>query len=87
MVQAFFRLFNLPSGISMQEINVKELRLRLGLTQERLAQKLGVSLISVHNWERGTRRPSPLAQEALLRWAKQAERERRKASEIDLEIE
>jgi len=39
---------------------VKDLRLRLGLSQERFAQRLGVSVQSVRRWEAGLTRPQPL---------------------------
>ena len=48
-------------------MNIKELRLKLGLSQERFAQKLGVSLSSVTRWERGISKPSQLAQRRLDR--------------------
>lgn len=40
---------------------IKELRLKLGLSQEGLARKLGVSVLTVRRWERGSSKPSPLA--------------------------
>jgi len=40
---------------------VRELRTRLGLTQEKFAAKLGVTSPSVNRWENGRARPSPLA--------------------------
>lgn len=40
---------------------VCELRQRLGLTQEKLAAKLGVTSPSVNRWENGRAKPSPLA--------------------------
>ena len=36
---------------------IKDLRLRKRLTQERFAKLIGVSLSSVHNWERGLKHP------------------------------
>ena len=38
---------------------VKELRERLGLTQEQFAQKVGVTFGSVNHWENGKRTPQP----------------------------
>ena len=35
-------------------------RARLGLTQSRLAEVLGVSVISVNRWENGQAKPGPL---------------------------
>jgi len=40
---------------------VKELRYRLGMTQEQFAAELGVTAASVHRWESGRATPSPLA--------------------------
>jgi transcriptional regulator with XRE-family HTH domain len=40
---------------------IKSLRLKLNLTQEQFAQKVGVSFSTVNEWERGKRTPSPLA--------------------------
>jgi DNA-binding transcriptional regulator YiaG len=45
----------------MNKESIKELRRKLGLSQEGLARKLGVSVITVRRWEKGTFKPSPLA--------------------------
>lgn len=45
----------------MDKEAIRELRLKLGLSQEGLARKLGVSVLTVRRWERGTYKPSPLA--------------------------
>jgi transcriptional regulator with XRE-family HTH domain len=45
---------------------VKELRERLGLTQEQFAQKVGVTYGSVNHWENGKRRPQPFLVRRLL---------------------
>jgi transcriptional regulator with XRE-family HTH domain len=45
---------------------VKELRRRLGLTQEQFAQKVGVTYGSVNHWENGKRRPQPFLIRRLL---------------------
>jgi transcriptional regulator with XRE-family HTH domain len=48
---------------------VLRLRQRLGLTQEKLAARLGVTFPTINRWENGHVRPSPLALkqiEALL---------------------
>ena len=58
------------------EINVRQLRASLGLSQEGLARKLGCSWISVYNWEAGLHRPSGLARDQLERLARQVKRER-----------
>jgi len=50
---------------------VKELRRRLGLTQEQFAQKIGVTYSTVNNWENGKRTPQPF----LLRRLKEMKEE------------
>lgn len=40
---------------------LKKIRKDLNLTQEKLAQRLGVSYVSVNEWENAKRKPSPLA--------------------------
>ena len=46
-------------------LDIKSLRKSLGLTQEQLANALGVSWITVNRWERNKSRPSPLALEKI----------------------
>ena len=49
---------------------VRELRERIGLTQEKFAAKLGVTFPTINRWENGRAKPSPLAMkqiEGLLR--------------------
>ncbi len=48
---------------------IKNLRSKLGLTQEQFAQKVGVTFPSVNNWERGTRKPHPFLLKRLLEMA------------------
>jgi superfamily II DNA/RNA helicase/transcriptional regulator with XRE-family HTH domain len=45
---------------------IKELRGRLGLTQVRLSERLGVSFATVNRWENAQSRPSPLAWQQIL---------------------
>ena len=45
----------------MDKEAIRELRLKLRLSQEGLARKLGVSVLTVRRWEKGTCKPSPLA--------------------------
>jgi transcriptional regulator with XRE-family HTH domain len=40
---------------------VRQLRTRLGLTQEKLAARLGVTFPTINRWENGRANPSPLA--------------------------
>ena len=49
----------------MKQANVKELRRRLGITQKRFAEELGVTLATVGRWECGLREPSSLAVRAV----------------------
>lgn len=42
----------------MSELNIRELRQRLGVTQKKLAQMVGVSENTVQNWEYGRRIPA-----------------------------
>ena len=44
---------------------VKELRTRLGLSQEKLAARLGVSLPTINRWEKGKAKPDILALRAV----------------------
>ena len=40
---------------------IRELRSRLGLTQEKLAARLGVTFPTINRWENDRATPSPLA--------------------------
>ena len=42
-------------------LNIHAIRKQLGLTQQRLAHTLGVSMSTVANWEAGRSQPSSLA--------------------------
>ena len=44
---------------------IRELRKRLGLTQERFAARLGVAFPTINRWENGHSKPSPLALKQL----------------------
>src|SRR3989304_2641512 len=44
----------------MEEGRIKEIRMRLGISQERFAQLLSVSLQTVRRWESGLTRPLPI---------------------------
>ena len=50
--------------------DVVRLRTRLGLTQEKFAKKLGVSVYAVGKWETGLHQPRGLSLRALERLAK-----------------
>jgi len=51
----------------MTASEIKELRERLGISQEALARLIGCSHASVYNWERGTYKPTQMAEAALER--------------------
>lgn len=44
---------------------IRELRLRIALTQEQFAAHLGVTYSSMNRWENGRSRPSPLAMQKI----------------------
>ena len=50
---------------------VRELRQRLGLTQEQFASQLGVTFPTVNRWEKGRSKPSPMAQKLLIKVVEQ----------------
>ena len=50
----------------MSPDEIKKIRLKLDLSQEKFAQLLNVSYQTVNRWESGSSRPSPLATEKLL---------------------
>ena len=49
----------------MSPKKLRKLRERVGLSQEELARRLGVTRVTVTRWENGTRRPSKIAELAL----------------------
>lgn len=49
---------------------VREIRARLGLSQEKLAAKLGVSFATVNRWENGRTKPSPMGKVLIERQLK-----------------
>ena len=49
---------------------IQELRKDAGLTQEQLAQRIGVSMAAVRNYENGLREPNSKAMAALERFFK-----------------
>lgn len=46
---------------------IKDIRKRLGLSQNGFANRLGVTWITVNRWENGVQKPSPLAIEKLIK--------------------
>lgn len=59
----------------MKNINIskllKSLRSKMELTQEKFAQKVGVTYPTVNSWERGVRKPHPFLLQRLLEIAKE----------------
>lgn len=55
-----------------QEIDIKEIRARLGLTQTALAEALGVDQGTVSNWERAANVPRGPARKLLERLLSEA---------------
>lgn len=53
---------------------IKSIRQQLGLSQEELAQKLGVSFTSVNRWENGQTKPSKLAKKQIDLLCKKTEK-------------
>lgn len=49
----------------MNAIDIKNLRQKLGITQESLANKIGVTHQTINRWERGAFKPSRLALEKI----------------------
>lgn len=47
------------------ELLVREMRKRLGLTQEEFAARLGVTFISINRWENAKTHPSKMAMKLL----------------------
>lgn len=56
---------------------VRDLRQQMGLTQEKLAARLGVSFSTLNRWENEHSQPSPLAREKLEQLKQQLELESR----------
>ena len=50
---------------------VKSVRSQLGLTQQELADKLGVSFATVNRWENGKARPNIKAMKALKQYCEE----------------
>lgn len=53
---------------------IKSIRQHLGLSQEELAHKLGVSFTSVNRWENGQTKPSKLAKKQIDLLSKKTEK-------------
>jgi len=62
----------------IQKYDMARLQSRLGLNQEKFAEKLGVSLSSVEKWEQGQHKPRGLSLRALERLTKLSRRRMKK---------
>ncbi|HEY8751670.1 MAG TPA: helix-turn-helix domain-containing protein [Tepidisphaeraceae bacterium] len=59
------RTVQIPQPGKYSPTAVKRLRAELGMSQAVFAELLGVSRVWVQGWERGVRRPTPLARRLL----------------------
>ena len=59
-------------AISDESSTLRAIRAKLGLSQEQLAERLGVSFATVNRWESGANRPQLAAREAIERLAEVA---------------
>jgi DNA-binding transcriptional regulator YiaG len=57
---------------------LKQLRTRLGMTQDELGQRLGVARVTVARWEIGLRRVPELAVRLMQHVAKEVKEEQKK---------
>jgi putative transcriptional regulator len=48
------------------DINVRAIREQLGLTRPAFAQRFGLAVAAIRDWEQGLRRPDPAARVLLL---------------------
>ena len=55
------------------QATLRSIRARLDLTQEQLADRLGVSFATVNRWEGGMTKPQKAAREAIAALAAEAE--------------
>jgi len=62
----------------MEDKSIKKLRLQFGLSQERFARLLGVSLQTVRRWESGLTRPLPIISLKLEELQRQVSKEQHK---------
>lgn len=51
--------------------NIRELRIRMGMTQEEFAHAVAVTFSTVNRWENGHAKPSKLARRAIEALARQ----------------
>lgn len=56
---------------------VKKVRRSFNLTQERFAQKVGVSFATINSWENNKRKPQPFLMDKLIVLEKQRHKKQR----------
>jgi putative transcriptional regulator len=56
----------LSRRFTVDPLNVRDIRERLGLTQDAFARLMGISVRTLQNWEQGRRRPEGPAQVLLM---------------------
>ncbi len=59
--------------LSPGDIDVRAIRERLGLTRPAFAQRFGLAVAAVRDWEQGLRRPDPAARVLLMVIARRPE--------------
>ncbi len=52
--------------LSRGDIDVRAIRERLGLTRPAFAQRFGLAVAAIRDWEQGLRRPDPAARVLLM---------------------
>ena len=52
--------------LSPEAVNVRAVRERLGMSRAAFAERFGLALAAVRDWEQGLRRPDPAARVLLL---------------------
>jgi DNA-binding transcriptional regulator YiaG len=63
--------------------NIRELRLRLGMTQEEFAHAVAVTFSTVNRWENGHAKPSKLARRAIEALAKRGNPRREAGTQLN----
>lgn len=56
---------------------IREIRQRLGLSQQTFAERIGVGIATVSRWEQGHTAPRPIAKRAIRRLIEEIDRKQR----------
>ena len=67
-----------PIKTTLSPEDIRNIRLCLGLSQERFAQKVGCSFFSIHRYEKGLGAPSKVIQEKMVEIIKEIQKYREK---------